>query len=202
MKFLIPLVFITLFSCTWNSTKVELKPYSELKKELYSFKGSLTEKQNRFFKYINIDTPNYWIGTKWDFNGTTQQPQNGAIACGYFVTTVLEDFGIKLKRIFLAQQASSVMISKLCLKKSIKTFSNIEQLEHYLKNRNKQEIYIVGLDYHTGFIIRDGEKNYFLHSNYINREGVIKEEIQKSNALKSSKIIVIGSLSQNEELFK
>lgn len=183
-------------------SKTELKPYVQFKEELKSFKGNLTEKQNRFFTYINSDIPNYWIGTKWDFNGTTQQPKKGTIACGYFVTTVLDDFGIKLKRIYLAQQASAVLVSKLCKKNSIKTFSSIEQVESYLKNNSQHEIYIVGLDFHTGFIIRDNDKNYFLHSNYINREGVVKEELRNSKALSASKLYVIGSLSQNEEIFK
>jgi hypothetical protein len=118
------------------------------------------------------------------------------------VTTVLDDFGIKLKRIYLAQQASSVLVSKLCEKNSIKTFSTIEQVENYLKGRNKHEIYIVGLDFHTGFVIRNDEKNYFLHSNYINREGVKKEELNTSRAFNASKLFVIGSLSQNTTLFK
>jgi hypothetical protein len=26
-----------------------------------------------------------WIGTAWDFNGISQTPQKGSIACGYFV---------------------------------------------------------------------------------------------------------------------
>jgi hypothetical protein len=118
------------------------------------------------------------------------------------VTTVAQDFGVKLKRIYLAQQASAVLVSKLCEKNSIKTFSSIEQVENYLKNRNKHEIYIVGLDFHTGFVIRDDEKNYFLHSNYINREGVKKEELSDSKAFNASKLFVIGSLSQNDEIFR
>ena len=39
-----------------------------------------------------------WMGTPWDFYGTTQQPGRGKIACGYFVTTVLRDAGVRLRR--------------------------------------------------------------------------------------------------------
>ena len=39
-----------------------------------------------------------WIGTKWDFNGISEKPQQGNIACGYFVTTVLRDAGLNLAR--------------------------------------------------------------------------------------------------------
>ena len=58
--------------------------------------------------------PLYWVETKWDFNGVSRVSRQGSIACGYFVTTVLEDIGFKLNRIKLSQQASSVMIFNLC----------------------------------------------------------------------------------------
>ena len=207
------LVSLVQFSCKEHDTnpfssvdetteKAQLKPYAELKNELKTFKGSTNEKQERFFTFINSDVPDYWIGTKWDFNGTTRNPQNGTIACGYFVTTVLDDFGMKLKRIQLAQQVSSVMITTLCDPKSVKRFSTIEQVERYLNGRNSEEIYIVGLDFHTGFIIIDKAKMYFLHSNYIQKEGVVKEELRNSRALLSSKSFMIGSLSEKEEHFK
>jgi hypothetical protein len=48
----------------------------------------------------------YWLGTTWNFNGTTQVPGEGSIACGYFVTTLLRDAGVKLERVKLAQMAS------------------------------------------------------------------------------------------------
>ena len=37
-----------------------------------------------------------WYGTGWDFYGTTETPKQGKIACGYFVTTVLRDAGVKV----------------------------------------------------------------------------------------------------------
>lgn len=210
MKKCLLVVLLSLFQFSCRETisddetaeKVQLKPYTELKEELKSFKGDVGEKQERFFTFINTDVPNYWIGTKWDFNGTTRTPQNGTIACGYFVTTVLDDFGIKLKRIQLAQQVSSLMITTLCEPKSIKRFSKIEQVETYLNGRNDHEIFIVGLDFHTGFIIKDKAKLYFLHSNYIQKEGVVKEEIRNSRALLSSKSFMIGSVSKKETNFK
>lgn len=208
MKKCLLIVLVSLFQFSCRETisdetteKAQLKPYAELKEELKNFKGDAKEKQDRFFTFINTDVPNYWMGTKWDFNGTTRTPQNGTIACGYFVTTVLDDFGIKLKRIQLAQQVSSVMIKTLCESKSIKHFSKIEQVETYLNGRNKEEIFIVGLDFHTGFIIKDQSKLYFLHSNYIQKEGVVKEEIRNSRALLSSKSFMIGSVSQKESNF-
>lgn len=161
-----------------------------------------TSKEKRFFHFINKDVPHYWIGTKWDFNGTTRTPQKGEIACGYFVTNVLSDFGLKIRRTYLAQQPSSKMIKEICDKKSIQRFSDFQKLLSYLSRAKEQEIFIIGLDYHTGFIIKNGEDFYFLHSNFVHRKGVVKEKIQKSATLRSSKSFMIGSLTQNTTLFQ
>jgi hypothetical protein len=59
----------------------------------------------------------YWFGTKWNFYGTTEVPRNGSIACGYFVTTVLRDAGLRINRIKLAQAASEEMMKSVCHKK-------------------------------------------------------------------------------------
>jgi hypothetical protein len=45
-----------------------------------------------------------WAGTTWSFEGHTSVPQQGEIACGYFVSTTLRDVGINLNRYTLAQQ--------------------------------------------------------------------------------------------------
>ena len=43
----------------------------------------------------------YWYGTPWSFNGHTEQPKNGSIACGFFVGTILRDIGFNIDRIRL-----------------------------------------------------------------------------------------------------
>lgn len=191
---------VVILSC--NVTAQTRIPYTDFLKGLCLTDLTSSEKKDRFFSFINDDIPKYWAGTGWDFNGTTRSPQNGKIACGYFVTNVLSDFGMKIRRAYLAQQASSIMIKELCDKSSIKKFSNISQVQQYLNNRNEKEIFIVGLDFHTGFIIKDGIDYYFLHSNYINQQGVTKEKLDESSALKSSNLFVIGSLTVNTNLFE
>ena len=52
-----------------------------------------------FIKLLEKDFFTIWNGTQWDFYGTTQVPQKGKIACGYFVTTVLRDMGVKIDRV-------------------------------------------------------------------------------------------------------
>lgn len=156
---------------------------------------------NYLFKILNDDIYNYWKGTKWDFNGTTMQPKKGVIACGYFVTNVLSQLGFELNRVKLAQVVSSKMIKTLCV--DIHSFSTIDKMKDYLNTQKDSTIYIVGLDFHTGFILKENlNKIYFLHSNYINSEGVVKEKIDSSAALNSSKSFYLGSISNNTTLLK
>lgn len=202
MKYLFCLVFLIMIGCNKNNveseknvitetTEVKKIPYKEFLVSIN--KKTKEEKKNYLFKFINYDVPNYWIGTPWSFNGTSREPQKGSIACGYFVTNVFSDFGFDINRTYLAQQASSVMIKKLC--KDIKYFGKRQDLENYLLSKDKNQVYIVGLDFHTGFITRENQDTYFIHSNYIKNKGVTKELTQTSKALNASKTFMIGTLN-------
>jgi hypothetical protein len=94
------------------------------------------------------------------------------------------------------------MIKELCETSSINRYSTLVQMKDYLKKQDEKEVFIVGLDFHTGYIIKEGDDFYFLHSNYINRKGVMKEKVDDSKALKNSNLYMIGSLTQNSNLFK
>lgn len=136
---------------------------------------------------IGIDLYQQWKSTPWDFNGTTRRPKEGKIACGYFVTTLLLDMGYKLDRIKLSTCDALTMMKKLTSSRSIKNLSYLkyddfnQQIKEYGKG-----VFIIGLDYHVGFLINDGVETWFLHSNYIMKTGVIKEPIRESKALKQS----------------
>lgn len=196
MKYLFFFVFLAFIGC--NKTKVESEnletkkiPYKEFLVSIN--KKSKEDKKKYLFTFINYDVPNYWTSTPWSFNGTSREPQKGTIACGYFVTNTLTDFGFDINRTYLAQQASSVMIKKLC--KDIKYFSKRQDLDKYILTKDKNQVYIVGLDFHTGFITRENKDTYFIHSNYIKNKGVVKELTQTSQALNASKTFMIGTLN-------
>lgn len=141
----------------------------------------------------------YWYGTKWDFNGTTKKPNEGAIACGYFVTTTLRDVGVNLNRVKLAQCASEKMITELVAEKNIKRFSNIDivTFEKQLKEIGNG-LYIVGLDNHTGYLLLSEEGNYFIHSSGIFPYRVVKDKLVESPILMKSKYRIAGKISADE----
>ena len=191
-----------------------LKNYNNLKQTIRNKKTQLKNRNNineqqkvelaqQYISNYLIDSIfHYWEGTKWDFNGHTKEPKNGKIACGYFITTTLKDIGIQLERIRLAQQASAVMINQLCKTSSIKKFTTMDKLNQYMEHVGENEILLVGLEFHVGFIFKRNNKNYFAHSNYIGSEGVMVEIANQSSALKSSNFYMIGNLTKNENFIQ
>jgi hypothetical protein len=139
-----------------------------------------------------------WAGTPWDFNGTTERPGKGSIACGYFVTTLLRDMGVPIQRVRLAVCPSSQMMKSLVPGQKP---ANLSLLSYAAFNerisKHGKGVYIIGLDFHTGFIINDGTQNWFLHSNYIGRKGVTRETVLSSEALKSSKTRLMVCLTSD-----
>ncbi len=143
----------------------------------------------------------YWYDTPWSYSGTTSSPRQGKIACGYFVTTTLQHAGFKLNRYRLAQQAASVIIRRLCQRKSIKTIgnNNTPKLIAYLK-KQPDGIYILGLDTHVGFIEKYQGKLAFIHSSFSTQRRVVREPVATSKVIGSSSIYVVGNLLANQKL--
>ncbi len=138
----------------------------------------------------------YWYGTKWNFYGTTEVPQTGSIACGYFVTTVLRDAGLHINRIKLAQAASEEMMKTVCYKNSLNRFSNVS-MQGFIAGLHQLEngLYIVGLDFHTGFIYHENQELYFIHASYQTPQIVIQQNVHESTILAASKYKVVGKVN-------
>lgn len=142
----------------------------------------------------------YWYGTSWSFNGTTQIPGEGTIACGYFVTTVLRDAGVKLDRIRLAQEPSELMIRSLISPASVWRFSN-RSIEGFVDKIREigPGLYIVGLDCHVGFIVNDVSGIHFIHSSYRVPYKVVRELALESSILADSAYRVLGKLDSDPQ---
>lgn len=212
-------VFLILLSCSSTAKKPKAQPIIPIKAEekkkpeykvmkqkidslrLSSKNENLAEMEKRFYHVVVDSILPYWYGTAWDFNGNTQTPRKGAIACGYFVSTVLRDAGLPVNRVRIGQASSQIIINKFCNKKDIQLFYNkpINSLQNHLKTHGKG-IYIIGLDTHVGFIVNDGLNLFFIHSKWINPKAVVKENLAGSGIIKSSKYKMIGKLSCNKEL--
>ena len=123
-----------------------------------------------------------------------QTPKEGYIACGYFVTTTLRDLGLKIPRVKWAQAASETMI--LAATDDVKRFSNadMDQVKKWLLSE-PDNIYIVGLDNHTGYVYKKGTDLLFVHSSPYNKaHGVTAESLDTHSPLTVSKYRVFGRI--------
>lgn len=172
------------------------KDWKEHPKRLPTLQGMA---KSYLYRTLTDSIFTYWYGTVWDFNGITEKPKQGKIACGYFVTTTLKHCGFSLPRVKLAQQAASIIIRTLCPKKSIKTYNKLEKLKAYLDTQ-PEGIYIVGLDTHVGYLWNTRQELYFVHASYSGNKQVSKELWNESIVLGKSKLFVVGNLLDNVDL--
>jgi hypothetical protein len=152
-----------------------------------------------FIQLLEKDFFNIWNGTQWDFYGTTQVPQKGKIACGYFVTTVLRDMGVKIDRVAMAETYSEKLIKTLIQPKHIKKYVPFN-LPNFVAEKQKEadNVYIVGLDNHVGFVIVENHQVWFLHSSVLQPGAVVKERADTSMALQFNYYTVAGNLTADE----
>jgi len=143
----------------------------------------------------------YWYGTPWNFDGYSDVPNKGTIACGYFVSTTLKHLGFNLNRFKIAQKYSLEIVELICGKENVKSWSaqQFNEMSDYLKS-NGDDVYIVGLSCHVGFLSIENDSLFFIHSSYINPLCVVKEYAELSPALLQSDVFVTGALFTNRNL--
>lgn len=195
----------------------------DFQKEYQQLKSRMNEKRQDFFTrsnnskmekiipeaqhYLNTTLNDsifhFWLNTPWDFNGITETPGKGNIACGYFVTTTLRHAGFKIDRVKLAQQAASVIINTLCDQTTVKIFSNknISGLKKYV-NSLDEGLYIIGLDNHVGFIQKKDTSAYMIHSSGVPPLKVMIQNIHECGPVLWSSFHMIGNLTGNKKVIE
>lgn len=200
---------------TWAGTGVPKRPmgdYEVAKKEVVARQarlgrafrdaGAATERsalvaQARLFleDVIARQLLPAWTGTPWDYNGTSQQPGVGSIACGYFVTTVLRDAGFRIDRAGLARLPAEQLIRSVCESTDVTRFSDAPAPEFVAAvQRQGTGLFLVGLDYHVGFLVNDGRELRFVHSTVVGSGEVVDEPALVSIPLVHSRYRVVGRL--------
>jgi hypothetical protein len=145
-----------------------------------------------------------WLGTPWDFNGTTQKPREGKIACGYFVTTLLRDAGFDVERSRLGQQASEIIAKTMTTHEFMRIRSG-EPLADFVAACRKHApgVYLVGLDFHTGYLVNDGAELWFVHAAYgTSAQYVIVEKAGESAYLDHSKYRHVAFLTEDRKFLR
>jgi len=147
----------------------------------------------------------YWYGTPWDFNGYTAVPNQGVIACGYFVSTTLLHMGVNINRYKMAQQLPIHEAQTVSCGHAIQEIYNetIEENIAQLDTILTEGIYFLGFDQsHVGFILKKYDRLFVIHANYIGNGGVAVEKIEESQAFASYRRFYIAEISTNKILIK
>ena len=147
----------------------------------------------------------HWYGTPWSFGGHTTIPNQGEIACGYFISTTLRDMGIKLNRYTLAQKSPideakmiscGSVINKIVQDTHEKAFEDIDRL-------TKEGLYFIGFDEgHVGYLLKREGNLFLIHSNYYSPASVCIETLKESKVFKHFTIFHLVDISHNDILLQ
>lgn len=220
MKLLLCIFFLSLLSCTSKSqvvleeqetAEVVMPSYEDIKQgtlekrdafrvryQTEKNKDSVLVEAQKYLLAVSDDYFRSWYGTPWTFHGHSRIPKEGSIACGYFVTTTLQDMGFNIPRIKWAQQTSEYLVKKVST--DIKRFYKkpMQEIVDYIASKGNG-LYIVGLDSHVGYIYCMDGKMSFVHANYYRPNiGVMSESLIGRNPLNDSKYKVIGRIFDKE----
>jgi hypothetical protein len=152
-----------------------------------------------YSKLLNEIVP-HWYGTIWDFNGHTNIPNDGEIACGYFVSTTLKHLGFDLNRYKMAQEGGTNEAISLQPRSELKIYRNVsyDKLKANLNKVYTDGIYFVGLSNHVGYVLIKNKELYFLHSSYCD-DKVMIEKAETSPCFQSD-IYVFAEITTNRKL--
>jgi hypothetical protein len=153
------------------------------------------EARDALLAYFETSAFPAWEGTKWNFYGTSTMPREGTIACGYYVTTVLEQAGFRIQRVRLAQQASAVVVSTMARGTKVEWLrpeGNAEAVA-MIRDRFGDGLYVVGFDFHVGFLRLEGDRAAFCHSSWI-EPGAVTCEDPVASAAFGSTLYVVGDV--------
>ena len=196
-------------SVTYDDAQAQLRQQRVQLASAYNVANSAIEKhaiieqaRASFITSITTLLP-YWYGTPWNFNGASKTPQQGHIACGYYVSTVLRDAGLDIERNKLAQQASENIIKSLTDDAHIKRFSD-QSIDDFLAVVDEwgAGLYVVGLDFHVGYLWHDGNQMHFIHATGLPPKSALSEPAETSPALTHSRYRVIGKISDDDMLIE
>ena len=146
------------------------------------------------FAHAVLDLLPAWVGTPWAMNGTTEVPRQGAVACGYFVSTVLRDAGLPVERVKLAQQGAEDIIRTLTDESTIRRYHGAAVSE-VLADHTDDGVYVVGLDWHVGLLVVVDRVPTFCHASRSQDRRVLCEDAETARSLRS-RYTVVGALSQ------
>ncbi len=136
-----------------------------------------------------------WRGTRWSYNGVSRVPGRGSIACGAFVVFTLQDAGFRVPWRMLRQPSENI-IKNLVPAETIRRYANARPVPDVVADIRRQGdgLYMVGLDYHVGFLVNRGGVVTFWHSTVFEPGRVVGQPADEFSPFTESRYRVVGKL--------
>ena len=194
----ITFLLLSCFHQTSNLEKTSGDYFGQLKNVKHHLKESESEEFGTLLHQYFLDVVFLnWAGTEWDYNGYSNTPKKGYIACGYFVSTSLKHLGFNLNRYDMAKLYSKDIVFSFCGNQS-RSIESKEQLKQAIK-QIPNGLYILGLSNHVGFLSKTDSATSFIHSDYIS--GFVTSEVwYDSQAINVSSTYWLGPVSTRKDI--
>lgn len=143
-----------------------------------------------------------WMGTRWALGAPQSKVpgKDNRINCGTFVGRILNDAGFRVKVNHLQRQPAQLIIQSFVGGKRVRKFSN-KKMDSFLKSVNSMGpgLYIIGLDFHVGFLLHTGNDLRFIHASYENGR-VRNERAADATPIITSKYRVVGKVLSQKNI--
>ena len=142
-----------------------------------------------------LEIARHWLDTAWGLGlPQSQTPGEGKINCGMFVGTVLVHAGFAVNHKKLQRQPSELIIKTFADGGDVRRFRNRSMHDFVTGVRAMGDgLYIIGLDFHVGFLRVRGDEVRFIHASYVTHT-VVDEDATTAAPIVSSKYRVVGKL--------
>ncbi len=136
-----------------------------------------------------------WLGTRWGLGAPqTRIPGEGKINCGTFVGTVLRDAGFAVDVDKLQRQPSQLIIASFVGARRTRKWSDASMDRFIAEVRAMGPgLYIIGLDFHVGFLVQTERDLRFIHASYVTKT-VVDEPAASARPITESRYRVVGKL--------
>jgi len=151
-----------------------------------------------------------WMGTPWGLgrNSTSTRPHEPGmtVGCSYFVTSVLQNAGLRLDNRYRFAQAPALLIQRsLAPRHHVHRYGRLapQKLERELRQLG-DGLYLIGLNIHVGFVlVREGRVRV-VHASYTPPRTVVDEPLTASQAIENSRArgYYVSSLFRDERLIR
>lgn len=162
----------------------------------------LADARATVFDALTRDIVPAWLGTRWSYHGTSETPGSGAIACGYFVATVLRDAGFAIDRVPLAQQGSAGIVRTLVpgdLVTDVEGATPADIISSARGDVSEGGLFVIGFDSHVGLLVVRGGSTQLCHSSNRAPKNVRCEPASTARSMVSSRH-VIGPVLSDEAM--